>query len=88
MGDKDRNAGNDIIVSAEDAPEIIGDDQLEDVDGGGWSLQRTRFTSISPAGPDIVQPNAETIYGGAGSDDLIDITSIVSRRKLPDPYGF
>lgn len=88
MGDKNKHKDDDIIASAEDAPEMIGDDQLEDVDGGGWSLQRTRFTSISPAGSDIVQPDAETIYGGAGNDDLIDITSNISRRKLPDPYGF
>lgn len=88
MGDRNKSKDDEIIASAEGAPETIGDYQLEDVDGGGWSLQRARFTSISPAGTDIVRPNAETIYGGAGNDDLIDFKRNIGDRKLPDPYGF
>lgn len=89
MSDKDKQKNDDIVSTAEDAPETISDDQLEDVDGGAWSLSSTRITSYSTSGPSLIrQPNMETVYGGVGNDDILDPGALVSRKGMPDPYGF
>lgn len=87
MSDKDKQKQDDIISSAEDAPETIGDEQLNDVDGG-WTLKNVQITSYSTSGPSLSkQPLMATVYGGSGNDDILDAKTLLTRKGMPDPYS-
>ena len=81
MSDKDKQKDDDIISAAEDAPETISDDDLENVDGGAWTLRNVQVTGYSFGGSSAIQqPNMETIYGGAGNDMIVDPGALLSRK--------
>ena len=58
MADK-KKPDEDIIATAEEAPETIPDTELDDVEGGFFLRSGMRF-----------KPQSETIYAGV-SDDLV-----------------
>ena len=87
MSDKDKQNNDDIISTAEEAPETISDVDLENVDGGAWKLRNVQVTSYSFGGTNAIQqPNMATVYGGVGNDDILDPGALVSRK--PGPRGF
>ncbi len=82
---------DDIINTADDQPETLIDDQLDNVDGGlGYQLKNVMVTSYSIGGA-----NADTVYGGGISDtiyghaggDALDTTQlfggVAALRKRP-----
>lgn len=71
MSDKDKQKDDDIISTAEDAPETISDAQLEDVDGGAWTLKNVTVSSYSFGGTSALnRSNMETIYAGDNFDTI------------------
>lgn len=71
MSDKDKQKDDDIISTAEDAPEMITDEQMEDVDGGAWTLKNVSVSSYSFGGTSALnQSNMDTIYAGGSMDTI------------------
>lgn len=71
MSDKDKQKNDDIVSTAEDAPETIADEQMEDVDGGAWTLRDVKVSSYSFGGTSALnQPNMDTVYGGGSMDTI------------------
>ena len=89
MSDKDKHQDNDIVASAADAPETIGDEQLEDIDGGAWTLRNVHVSSYSIGGAaSSNQPNADTIYGGLNADTIYAGSGLTRPGGKLKPYGF
>ncbi|MEM7684401.1 MAG: hypothetical protein AAF293_06220 [Pseudomonadota bacterium] len=93
MSDKEKNTDKDIVTSAEDTPEIIGDEKLEDA-AGGWSWGASMSTNVVMSGGSTmlnVGVNADTVYGGGEKDDLIQSLDASMLRTRPgrmkNPYG-
>lgn len=89
MSDKDKHQDNDIVASAADAPETIGDEQLEDIDGGAWTLKRAAVSSHLFGGASIMnQPNMDTVYGGGIADTVYGGGIGTDPISKPKPSGF
>ena len=89
MSDQKKNHKDDIVAKAEDAPETISDDALEDAEGG-WSWGVTQPTFKAPTRVSIAGSNFETVYGGVGNDDVMESPGLdrINPKNMPDPYGF
>ncbi len=66
---------DDIITTADDQPETLIDDQLEDVDGGlTYQLRNVHVKSFSTHGMSsetiYAGSFADTIYAGSAADDF------------------
>ena len=87
MTDK-KKTEDDIVATPESEPETISDQALEDANGG-WSWGVTQPTLTSTSTVKLAGTNFETVYGGAGNDDVLDSRQLEGiNPKMPDPYGF
>lgn len=88
----DKKKPDDIVATPEDQPEILSDDQLSDAQGGLHIGQAgLRKNTVLSGGTTMLKPglNFETVYGGVGNDDILDVgADLVSNpRKMPDPFS-
>lgn len=76
----DPKNNDDIITSADEQPETLIDEQLEDVDGGyRYELKNVMVSSynLGGAGTSTIYGDnlADTIYGGSAGD-VLDTTQL------------
>ena len=83
MSDQKKDQKEDAAANAENAPSTIADEVLEDVEGG-WSWGVTQPTLRRTNQVSITGSNFETIYGGAGNDDVMsrDFSSIINPDSM------
>ncbi|MEL7469006.1 MAG: hypothetical protein AAFN27_11165 [Pseudomonadota bacterium] len=73
MSEQDKTPEKDIVASAEDAPETIGDETLEDAAGGwSWGASTLNTSVVMSGGSTMVKGGVimDTIYAGSETDDL------------------
>ncbi|MEM9062658.1 MAG: hypothetical protein AAGD13_19530 [Pseudomonadota bacterium] len=84
MSDNDKNKEAEIAASAEDEPEVIGDEKLDDAEGG-WSWGTSLKTT------NVVMSGGSTMLKLDGlegeSDKVIDSMDAEMLRKRPGRFG-
>ena len=82
MSDQKKDQQDDIVTSAEDAPEAISDGALEDVEGGlSFNFTKIKFDSTNQVS--VTGSNLDTIYAGIGNDTInADFTSIINPDSM------
>ena len=83
MSDQKQDQKEDAAANSGDTPSTIADEVLEDVEGG-WSRGVTQPTLRRANQVPITGSNFETIYGGAGNDDVMstDFSSIINPDSM------
>ncbi|MEM7684402.1 MAG: hypothetical protein AAF293_06225 [Pseudomonadota bacterium] len=88
MSDTKKNPEQDIVASAEDQPEIIGDENLGDVDGG-WSWGSS---TLSTTTTNVVMSGGSTMLKIDGIDEqndgLVDSMDANMLRTRPGRIGW
>lgn len=89
MSDTKKDQNEDIVASAEDAPEIIGDQNLEDA-AGGWSWGGSLSTSnvAMSGGTTMVNTNINlNTADGSTVEDTLQTTDTSFLRTRPGRVG-
>ena len=80
---------DDVVTSAEDAPETIGDEKLEDA-AGGWSWGASQTTSgvVMSGGTTMINTNINlNTADGDATQDVIQSTDASMLRTRPGRIG-
>lgn len=90
MSDTKKDQNEDIVASAEDTPEVIGDESLEQT-AGGWSFGSSSVvmsggSTMLNTNLTVQGPIAETIYAG-DSDDVLQTADTSFLRTRPGRIG-
>ena len=82
MNDPKNNQKDIVAVEADDSPDMIADEALEDVEGGlSLNFTRTKFRAVNNIS--VTGSNLDTIYAGIGNDTInADFGSIINPDSM------
>ena len=90
MSEKDTDQRKDIVTSAEDEPQVIADEALEDANGG-WSFMTTTTSTtnvVMSGGSTMVNTDLNpNTADQATTDDVIRPQDTTMLRTRPGRFG-
>lgn len=89
MSDTKKDQNDDVVTSAEDEPEMIGDEKLEDAAGGwSWGQSQTTNNVVMSGGSTMI--NTNTVGNTADhivTEDTLQTQEATFLRKRPGRFG-